>query len=416
MDENLQLQQAFLHNFNLFNGSVPPPSSKSPTKRTKVQQQQPESPEAKLRRLPRRSRTVLMLSKCPSIAVSSPAGKQLIKTSKATMSTEYVMERLDRSERFCHAPTMGNTGLRPKFLDKKFNYSNISYNFKRPPGYHYNYYNYPRRQYSDRQRQQAFLWLNAAQLRQCIPVSVSTKRLTSADIESVRVRLAASRRHRTNEYNAFGVPKSKLTTVVDIIDLCSSDEEIEDVNHHFYDADSNRFDDQYAILPHSHADCGFSDPNGSSSSHSSRDGSLSQMAATPNSSIALPGLLQPNSMPPAAPQTPTQPLQPSVLIFSNLTQTSLAPTNRKYKYKNQENSFIILNGVKCSSSILPESATQPAAITSTTTTTATVVAATTNHNNNNHLSSSNTKLMDLLAPDVVIERLQPQQQIPIDLT
>lgn len=318
------------------------------------------------------------------------------------MSNEYVMERLDRSERFCPAPTIGNTGHRPKFLDKKFNYSNISYNFKRPPGYHYNYYNYPRRQFSNRRRQQDFLWLNAAQLRQCIPFSVRVKRLTPAGIEAERVKLAAS----------------KFSTVVDVIDLCSSDEEIEDiadVNQHFYDANSSRFDEQYAKLPHSQADCGFSDPNGSSSSHSSRDGSLSQMAATPNSSIALPGLLQLHSMSPAAPQTPPQPLQPSMFIFSNLTKASLSMNNRKYKFKNQEN-FIILNDVKCRSSILPESATQPAAITSTTTTTATVVAASTNHNNNNHLNISNTKLLALLGPDVVLERLQPQQQISIDLT
>lgn len=236
---------SFLQHFSLFNGNVPPAPVKSPTKRSK--EQQATSPLEKLRRLPRRSRAVMGLSKCPTIAISSPAGKQLLKSSKTVMSNEYLMERLDRSERFCHAPALSvnSNGCalnsnRPKFLDKKFSYGNISISFKRPPDYHYHYYKFPRRQFSQRSREEAFLSLNAFELKQCSPVSINVKKLTNDDIvaydlkrkqEKLRKCITISKQNNNVPAVLTQSNVVRSTKVVDFIDLCSSEDDEDDLQY-----------------------------------------------------------------------------------------------------------------------------------------------------------------------------------------
>lgn len=65
-------------------------------------------------------------------------------------------------------------------MDTQLKYKKRSCNFKPPPGYHYRYYNYPRRQF----------W--------------RTKGLTSFE--------------SSLDYNALGVPKTNSSRVVNVID------------------------------------------------------------------------------------------------------------------------------------------------------------------------------------------------------
>lgn len=188
----------------------------------------PMTPDIKLRRLPRRSRTVMLLAKCPTIPITSPAGQRLIKTCKTVMNTEYVKARLDRSEAFCAAPPLRSDGSnRPRFMDKRVTtYSNSSY--RKTSGYCH-LYKFPRRQYSMKWQARAFTTLNAILLKQsnCKPLKIELKRLTTEDVLNYQLQSRLDRLKRMGQITLTTKPAIR-TNVIDFIDLCSSDEESDD--------------------------------------------------------------------------------------------------------------------------------------------------------------------------------------------
>lgn len=319
------------------------------------------SPQDKLRRLPRRSRAVMALSKCPNLAISSPAGQQIFKLSKTVLSKEYLLDRLERMERFCQAPPLGNDGSnRPKFLYKKrYNYSNISHNFRRPAGYFYHFYKFPRRQFAQRNRWEAFLCLNSNKLKQCMPLTINIKRMTEQEIQAAceKINVVKVNNLDLDSSDSNGT-ESSTSKVVDFIDLCSSDEE-----------DCNTTN---------------SSKNINDVTHQIFDVSISHMAATP---ITLQQVIP-------AQQEQLEFVQPAVILFSHLTKTSvpLHDHNRQQliEYQNVENDCSFLNGAKNSqlSSIV--------------------------------VTNSNSKDTPALGSDIVLERLTTTskqiQQVSIDLT
>lgn len=231
IDDNGQLQATFLQNFQLGNPNIPASAKLStPHKRNHHHHKDDLlTPDMKLRRISRRSRTVMILTKCPTIPISSPAGQCLLKTSKNAMSNDYIMERLDRFERFCTAPPLRSDGSnRPKFMDKR-PVPTCTSSFRRTSGYCHTY-RFPRRQYSLKWQERAFEVLNSILLKQtnCKPVRVELKKLTNEDIESYQLNSRLDRLKRLGQITLTKTTKTAVkTNVIDFIDLCSSDDEVQ---------------------------------------------------------------------------------------------------------------------------------------------------------------------------------------------
>ncbi|XP_055917313.1 uncharacterized protein LOC129949712 [Eupeodes corollae] len=245
--ENNELRIGFLLNFNLQcreSGHTSTTSTTTPSKdpssslnvgssKNATKEVAPSTPGAameKLKRLPRRNRAVHSLSRCPTIALSSPAGQLLIKTSKTLMTQDYLMERLDRMERFCYAPTLAKGANKPKFFDKKYIAPITHCTFKKPPDYTIHTYMFPRRQFSQRQRTENFMFLNSLLIKRCRPISVRLRKITHKEM---------IKRKRANYSNKLNIKLTRDTSrssnwkisspsaqiIVDTIDLCSSGDE-----------------------------------------------------------------------------------------------------------------------------------------------------------------------------------------------
>lgn len=245
-DENVPVYSAqnmssFLMNFNLFNKNNPNAlrklggsniSSTTSDQNINILDGSPE----KLRRLPRRTRGIVTLSKCTSIPLSSPCGQFLLKSSKTLMSLDYQMERLERLERFCYAPALIKDGTvitnRPRWLNTSRLSSNVSVSYKR--GYeelaHYRSYKFPRRQLSSVCKVRNFQFYNKLLINKCKPCAVKLQRLTAEEIENRNIdirlqHLSLSRNPASSTKASSGGQSKSLHVVVDCIDLCSSDED-----------------------------------------------------------------------------------------------------------------------------------------------------------------------------------------------
>lgn len=217
MDDNKKLS-AFLLNLCLKSAN----SDEINVQQKKVNISENGSPEID-RIHPRRARGLIALNKCHTIAYSSPLGQLLIKKSKTSINDDYLRERLDRLERFCHAPVIGNIQLnKPKWWGRKFHQSstNISYK-KADQRLPYRTYSFPRRQFSNVLRKNSFLFLNSGLLKVCKPVSIKVDRLSYKDIESSKKLLKS----KSKMIKPISV---KNADVIECIDLCSSDEEDND--------------------------------------------------------------------------------------------------------------------------------------------------------------------------------------------
>ncbi|XP_055838933.1 uncharacterized protein LOC129906894 isoform X2 [Episyrphus balteatus] len=184
----------------------------------------------KLKRLPRRNRAVHSLSRCPTIALSSPAGQLLIKTSKTLMTQDYLMERLDRMERFCYAPTLAKGANKPKFVDKKYTAPVTHCTFKKPPDYTIHTYMFPRRQFSQRQRTENFMFLNSLLIKRCRPISVRLRKITDKEMikrkrTSFSNKLNIKLTRDTSRSSNWKISSPSTQIIVDTIDLCSSGDE-----------------------------------------------------------------------------------------------------------------------------------------------------------------------------------------------
>ncbi|XP_058454642.1 uncharacterized protein LOC131432412 isoform X2 [Malaya genurostris] len=191
------------------------------------------SPE-KLRRLPRRTRGVVTLSKCTSIPLSSPCGQFLLKSIKTAMSDEYRRERLERLERFCFAPPLVKEGAvitnRPKWMNRNRINTNITVSYKKnidePLDSHS--FKFPRRQFSELCKRRNFLFYNKLLLNKCKPCAIKLERLSVQEIENryMDIRLKKLNFAKTTISSEGRKHAAKVRhVVVDCIDLCSSEDE-----------------------------------------------------------------------------------------------------------------------------------------------------------------------------------------------
>ena len=169
-----QQKSSFLANFCLLDKSkkyIPPKCS---------QLNLIEGSPEKLRRLPRKNRSTLTLGKCNTIPLSSPAGQFLIKSTRTVMSDDYQLERLDRLERFCHAPPLVVDDDGEVHYPKWFNKTRPSVNvtFKRSgPKQPYHQYKFPRRQFYSSSKESNFLFYNSLLIKRCKPFTINVERL-----------------------------------------------------------------------------------------------------------------------------------------------------------------------------------------------------------------------------------------------
>ncbi|XP_037828643.1 uncharacterized protein LOC119616354 [Lucilia sericata] len=186
----------------------------------------------KKKRISRRNRAVHSVSRCPTIPLSSPAGQLLLRTTKTIISPEYLIERLDRIERFCHAPL--SITSRTKFLEKKNVTFSTHCTFKRPQEYSTHLYIFPRRQFSQKRRMENILLINSTLLRRCRPISVRLKKISDINNKqcassSNKLNIKLTRDNsRSSNWKISSCPSTEI--IVDTIDLCTSDEEDNQIN------------------------------------------------------------------------------------------------------------------------------------------------------------------------------------------
>ncbi|XP_021705519.1 uncharacterized protein LOC5570798 isoform X2 [Aedes aegypti] len=229
-----QTMSSFLMNFNLWNGTSHIARRTTSTGINPNNNILDGSPE-KLRRLPRRTRGVITLSKCTSIPLSSPCGQFLLKSTKTVMSIDYQMERLERLERFCFAPALLKQGTtitnRPKWMNRSRLNTNVSVSYKRgfDENEPYHCYKVPRRQFSTACKKRNFNFYNKLLINGCKPCAVKLQRLTAEEIENrnIDIRLQKLNVARTFalSHQQSDVQDKLKHIVVDCIDLCSSDED-----------------------------------------------------------------------------------------------------------------------------------------------------------------------------------------------
>lgn len=214
-------------------------------------------------RLPRRSRQVITHAKCTQIPFSSPLGLFMVKSSKIITTPAYLLERFERIERFCIAPSLPSGisyPLRPGLLSggsqepvttihdrrlPKWLFGKVKsgpngcpVTFKRladdscEPSKHQ--YKFPRRQFFSQQRIDNFLFYNKPLLQRCRPCVVSLQRLTAAEVEELSLQPGIERQRREAELAALQewqrrkelAEIAESAMIIDSIDLCSSDEEL----------------------------------------------------------------------------------------------------------------------------------------------------------------------------------------------
>lgn len=229
LDEQSKEQATFLQNFSLVNPNLPLPNQmKSPIKKYI---EQPSS--GAKRRMPRCSQIVLS----SNVPFSSPAGQQLLKLSKSHLARSYILEKLERTERYCCAPPL--TGNNQNNWMKPIKYNRIPVTYRRPQEQTYRWYNFPRRQHRQHWHRQAFLNLNINEMKMCKPVTVKVAKLSLKDIETFNSQNRCEE-VPTNDDGETSTTLNDQLPIVDVIDLCSDDDSDEGSSyvHGHYDNSS----------------------------------------------------------------------------------------------------------------------------------------------------------------------------------
>uniref|UniRef100_A0A1I8QCZ2 Nuclear respiratory factor 1 NLS/DNA-binding dimerisation domain-containing protein n=1 Tax=Stomoxys calcitrans TaxID=35570 RepID=A0A1I8QCZ2_STOCA len=180
----------------------------------------------KKKRISRRTRAVHSVWRCPTIPLSSPAGQLLLRSTKTSITPEYLSERLERIERFCQAPLLSKLTTKPKFLEKKQSTSTPHCSFKKPQEYSTHLYIFPRRQFSQKRRTENVLLFNSSLLRRCKPISVRLKKINEnkQNTPSTKLNIKLTRDNcRSSNWKISSCPSAEI--IVDTIDLCTSDED-----------------------------------------------------------------------------------------------------------------------------------------------------------------------------------------------
>ncbi|KAH8287885.1 hypothetical protein KR018_006123 [Drosophila ironensis] len=228
-EDNDELRNAFLLNFSLLSKFTDPSISHEKQKTYSFSEETSAETSSRNRRLPsRRNRNVHSFNRCSFIPISSPAGQQLLKSTKQTISMEYVSERQERLDRFCYTPLITKSSNKQKIFEKKSN-TTVHCTFKKSHEHNFHIYSFPRRQFVKRRdTTENFLFLNSPLIKQCRPISVRLKKISdhmmedSNPISNTKLNIRLTRHNSLNSHWRIS-PSSEV--VVDTIDLCSSDEE-----------------------------------------------------------------------------------------------------------------------------------------------------------------------------------------------
>lgn len=181
-------------------------------------------------RAPRRNRSVHSLTRFPTIPLSSPAGQLLIRANKTGVTEEYLNERLDRVERFCNAPHITDSAVKPKYLERKYSPNNTYCTFKKSHDSTIHTYIFPRRQFSQKRRMENFMFLNSLLIKKCRPIAVRLKKINENEIKRKKIsnaRLNIKLTRDTSRSSNWKISSSNPEIIVDTIDLCSSDDDFD---------------------------------------------------------------------------------------------------------------------------------------------------------------------------------------------
>lgn len=194
------------------------------------------SPDKNKRRSYRNRRHPLTMAKCLEMEFASPFGMVLLKKGKQEMSSEYVMERLERTEKYCSAPVIDKNN-KPKWLKNSvstFNsrsssnslncpyvsYSGTLYNKSR--SCMFRNYKFPRRQFMSRSRDFNFEFINRPLLNSVKPCKVLLKKLSEHEVvDLIELERLRAEQHRKIETE---MERKRMEKIIDIIDLCSDGE------------------------------------------------------------------------------------------------------------------------------------------------------------------------------------------------
>ncbi|XP_002027680.2 uncharacterized protein LOC6602651 isoform X1 [Drosophila persimilis] len=229
-NENDELRNAFLLNFSLQSKFSESRFPNDIQKTYLFSEEKFMDSTGRNRRLPsRRNRNVHSFNRCSFIPISSPAGQKLLRTTKQTVSVEYMSERQERLDRFCYTPLILKSSTKQKFFEKKTSGNHIHCTFKKSHEHNFHIYSFPRRQFGKRRDiTQNFLFLNSPLLKQCRPISVRLKKISEhvlgdqIPITNAKLNIRLTRNNSLNS-NWRISPSSEV--ILDTIDLCSSDDE-----------------------------------------------------------------------------------------------------------------------------------------------------------------------------------------------
>ena len=239
VSEEDEQRQGFLLNFNLQSRDSAT-AAKARASATAEREQTDQNAQFMIvdqnKRMPRRNRTAVhSLQRCPTIPLSSPAGRLLLRTTKTHLTPEYLNERLERMERFCPAPLLAKQLPRPKYLDRKYTPNQPHCTFNKPAEYSSHLYIFPRRQFSQKRKDENFLFFNSPLIKRCKRISVRLKKINEQQVRSKRFQSSLSSNKLniklTRDNARGGASNWKISStasaeiIVDTIDLISSDEE-----------------------------------------------------------------------------------------------------------------------------------------------------------------------------------------------
>ncbi|SPP81584.1 uncharacterized protein LOC117584709 [Drosophila guanche] len=229
-NENNELRNAFLLNFNLQPKCSESRFSNDLQKTYLFCEETTMDSTGRNRRLPsRRNRNVHSFNRCSFIPISSPAGQKLLKSTKQTVSVEYMSERQERLDRFCYTPLILKSSTKQKLFEKKTSANHTHCTFKKTHEHNLHIYSFPRRQFGKRRdTTQNFLFLNSPLLKQCRPMSVRLKKISEHKLGEQMPNSNAKlniRLTRNNSLNSNWSISPASEDIVDTIDLCSSDDE-----------------------------------------------------------------------------------------------------------------------------------------------------------------------------------------------
>ncbi|XP_070145215.1 uncharacterized protein ova isoform X1 [Drosophila kikkawai] len=305
-NEDDELRNAFLLNFAL-QSKFSDASCLSNEKQKTYSFSEEASTEtsSRSRRLPsRRNRTVHSFSRCSFIPISSPAGQQLLKTTKQTISMDYISERQERLDRFCYTPLISKSNAsKQKIFEKKSGSMNVHCTFKKSHEHNFHIYTFPRRQFVKRRdTTENFLFLNSPLIKQCRPISVRLKKISEQQmVMEEQSQVAANtklniRLTRHNSLNSHWRISPSSEVVVDTIDLCSSEDDDDESSTKVLGSDA------LTIIKLTH--------NNNNKRSSRRTNDSSKCPSEPESSSA-------------ADNGSVKPLQQSLYIFSNYKANSV---------------------------------------------------------------------------------------------